>query len=95
MTSQDLVQPRRLLFKRIALCAMPTAMIATSTDSLAAARQITVGAATSIADFVRALAIQFEKISPGVEVRVTAGASDIVASQAIRGAPMEIGRAHV
>ena len=90
MPNQRLVQPRRQLLQRFAVCALPTALFTAPQLSIAATRQITVGAATSIGDFVRALALQFEKTAPGVEVRVTVGASDIVASQAIRGAPIDM-----
>ena len=90
MQRQGFTSARRLFLKQFFLCALPAALIATTKSSIAAPRQITIGAATSIGDFVRALAVQFEKATPGVEVRVSVGASDIVASQAIRGAPMDM-----
>lgn len=90
MKQQGFIPLRRVLLQYLASWGVPTALAATSTGLRAAPRQITIGAATSIADFVKALAVQFEKINPGLEVRVTAGASDIVASQAIRGAPIDL-----
>lgn len=56
----------------------------------AATRRITIGTASSMGDFIKSLATKFEFANPGVEVRVTLGASDIVASQAIRSAPMDL-----
>ena len=39
---------------------------------------------------MKSLAVKFESAVPVVEVRVTVGASDVIASQAIRSAPMDI-----
>lgn len=58
--------------------------------SAASATEIVVGAAASLTNAFKAVAQEYEARNPGVTVRLSFGASDVVLQQIVNGAPVDI-----